>query len=101
MKVATLSQLRLLAPLALALGLNGIVACDDSEPALGDSGFDATVRADLAPPDACSLAPLCVGAAWPAWTLEDFQPKSPRLGQSYGLDAFKGSVTVVALLEAT
>jgi len=37
------------------------------------------------------------GSARPTWQLVDFQPVSPRTGQTYGLEAFDGTVTVVAL----
>src|SRR3970040_2003947 len=37
------------------------------------------------------------GAPAPAWALQDFQPLSERFGQVYGLDAFRGSVVLVAL----
>jgi len=37
--------------------------------------------------------------AAPTWQLEDVQPLSPRMGQTYGLDAFTGRVIVVSLLE--
>ena len=40
----------------------------------------------------------CVGATMPTWQLADFQPKSAGYGKTYGLEAFKGKVTVVALL---
>ena len=35
----------------------------------------------------------------PAWALEDIQPVSPRVGQTYGLDGFTGKIIVVSLLE--
>jgi hypothetical protein len=35
----------------------------------------------------------------PLWMLEDVQPASPRVGQTYGLDAFTGKIIVVSLLE--
>lgn len=40
----------------------------------------------------------CTGASMPTWQLVDVQPKSPGYGKTYGLEAFKGKVTVVALL---
>lgn len=45
-----------------------------------------------------SLPMTCPGAAAPAFALEDFQPKSARFGQSYGLEAFKGKVFILAML---
>jgi hypothetical protein len=40
----------------------------------------------------------CVGASMPSWQLTDYQPESPGFGKTYGLEAFRGKVTVVALL---
>ena len=48
----------------------------------------------------CLDGAACPGSPWPTWELEDFQPNSPRLGETYGLDTFRGEVTVVALLAA-
>jgi hypothetical protein len=45
--------------------------------------------------------PNCVGAQWPEYILEDFQPASARLGESYGRDGFEGHVTFLSLLSAT
>jgi hypothetical protein len=44
------------------------------------------------------LSPKQSGAPWPDWELADFQPKSPRYQQTYGLKHFHGQVTLVALL---
>lgn len=38
-------------------------------------------------------------AALPTWKLEDIQPESPQVGQTYGLDTFSGKVVVVTLVE--
>jgi thiol-disulfide isomerase/thioredoxin len=40
----------------------------------------------------------CPGNASPAWVLEDKLPTSTRVGQSYGPEAFRGQVLVVALV---
>ncbi len=40
--------------------------------------------------------PYC--SSWPTWELLDFQPKSPKHNQTYGLEQFRGRVTLVALL---
>jgi hypothetical protein len=37
--------------------------------------------------------------AYPAWEREDIQPQSPRQGETYGLEAFRGRTLVVVLLE--
>lgn len=35
----------------------------------------------------------------PNWMLEDVQPESPRVGQTYGLQTFADKIVVVTLLE--
>jgi hypothetical protein len=70
-----------------------------------DSGSlaDTTLLADASDvmmgeaPD-CVTGKTCVGSEMPTWKLEDFQPKSSGFKKTYGLEAFKGKVTVVALL---
>ena len=50
--------------------------------------------------DACDTNPssrTCPGTEAPLWSLEDFHPASPRFGESYGLEVFEGSVTLVSL----
>jgi thiol-disulfide isomerase/thioredoxin len=42
-------------------------------------------------------APNEPGAQAPAFQLEDFQPASPRFGETYGLDEFRGSVLFLPL----
>lgn len=44
------------------------------------------------------LSPRDPGAPWPSWELVDFQPKSTKHNQTYGLNEFRGRVTMVALL---
>ena len=45
-----------------------------------------------------TASPRKIGSPWPEWKLLDFQPKSPKHNQTYGLDQFRGRVTMVALL---
>jgi hypothetical protein len=45
-----------------------------------------------------ALSPKQSGSPWPDWELTDFQPKSPKHQQTYGLEYFQGHVTLVALL---
>jgi hypothetical protein len=59
------------------------------------AGCTANERVEL--PE-CSSAPSDP-AARPTWKLEDIQPESPRVGQTYGLDTFSGKVVVVTLVE--
>jgi|GEM_PF-4397595 hypothetical protein len=62
-------------------------ACSDSTPS--PSG------ADGGGPATCTT---CAGANAPTWALEDFQPKSDKFETTYGLEAYRGKVLVVALL---
>lgn len=43
------------------------------------------------------LQPVEPGAPAPGFKLQDFQPESPRFGETYGLDEFRGSVLVLPL----
>jgi len=56
---------------------------------------------DRSPPDAPTVAvdagPNAIRL--PRWALEDVQPASPRVGQTYSLDAFTQKIIVVSLLE--
>ena len=45
-----------------------------------------------------TISPRKIGSQWPSWELIDFQPKSLKHNQTYGLDQFRGRVTLVALL---
>lgn len=45
-----------------------------------------------------TISPRKIGSPWPSWELLDFQPKSLKHNQIYGLDQFRGRVTLVALL---
>ncbi|TNE48563.1 MAG: redoxin domain-containing protein [Deltaproteobacteria bacterium] len=52
-------------------------------------------------PKECEGKPnTCIGAPMPDWKLKDFQPQSCGFGQTYGLRAFRGKVTVLVLLAA-
>jgi len=66
----------------------------------GDAAVDVGKSSDAARDGLLADAgcTTCVGASMPTWQLADFQPKSAGYGKTYGLEAFKGKVTVVALL---
>lgn len=51
------------------------------------------------PPDGPGTDAPSNPATLPTWQLEDVQPQSPRVGQTYGLDTFSGKIVVVTLLE--
>ena len=54
--------------------------------------------------DVCTQTPSCVlcpGTAAPTRGFYDFQPQSCGYGEIYGLDRFRGTVTVVVLWSAT
>ncbi|MBP8806246.1 MAG: hypothetical protein KBG48_11160 [Kofleriaceae bacterium] len=80
-------------PLALALSLALVACAGDTGPgnATVDSavGNDATLGGDAS--DGVRRLPT--------WRLEDVQPASPRVGQTYGVDTFTNRVIVVSLLE--
>ena len=76
------------------------------EPAawLAEPGPQRDPQPDAGPGDADAgagcLPATCQGADEPVWALRDFQPQSCGDGATYGLDVFRGKVTVVALLAA-
>lgn len=65
-----------------------LVGC--AEPTPSKSSPDAPIGTVDAPIGASML---------PRWSLEDVQPASARVGQTYGLDTFTGKIIVVSLLE--
>lgn len=67
--------------IVLAAAALALAACGGGEPA-------ATT------PDSSGAA-----VTLPTWQLEDVQPASPRVGQTYGLDTFSGKIVVVTLVE--
>jgi hypothetical protein len=79
----SMSKLLLTAVLTLA-------ACDNGSP--GSGSADAPMQPGVD-------APVGSGARLPTWMLEDVQPLSPRVGQTYGLDGFGNKVVVAVLLE--
>lgn len=74
----------------------------DSGSTPTDALADTTLLADasdvMAETPDCITGKTCVGSEMPTWKLEDFQPKSSGYRTTYGLEAFRGKVTVVALL---
>ncbi len=68
----------------------------------GDPAPDASRESAGASEEAsgpCTASPgTCIGAPAPEFGLTDFQPQSCGLGATYGMRAFAGYVTVVALL---
>ena len=68
--------------------------CADPEPS-----YDPINGQALMDGAACSDHPsTCPGAEAPEFSLEDVQPQSIDFGKSYGLEAFRGKPTLVALL---
>ena len=70
-----------------ALSALGLTACGGREPPGGGA------------PDAQDMPDGAPAVTLPLWKLEDIQPQSPRVGQTYGLDTFTGKTVVVSLLE--
>ena len=78
----------------LVTALLGATACSsdsDVDPPDGagttDGGCDVSV-------------PTCPGAVALDWSATDFQPKSARFNQAYGLEAFRGKTVLVGYLSA-
>ncbi|NVB42299.1 redoxin domain-containing protein [Pseudenhygromyxa sp. WMMC2535] len=79
----------------------------------GESGdTDGSESGELECPGPYEIAPTPVdanqpatptqpGSTWAYFELEDFQPQSCNFGEVYGLETFKGQVTVVVLVRAT
>ncbi len=70
-------------------------SCSDSEPPDtndADSGSSSSSGG--------RSGPTAPGAESPSWSAVDFQPKSAKTGQSYGLEEFRGKVVLVAFLSA-
>lgn len=70
----------------------------DTGVATPDAVAGADVVADAA--DATTVCPTCLGADYPGYQTEDVNTKSAKYKQTYGLAAFKGKATLVALLSA-
>jgi hypothetical protein len=81
-----------------------LAAACGSDPDSGnlapDSAAGQGLDATRGGADALAIADAADGVVTiPTWMLEDVQPASPRLGQTYGVDSFGGRVVVVTLLE--
>ncbi len=74
---------------ALVLSATAAFACGGSSQDDSDAKPDGPV----------SMLDAGTGAGRPSWMLEDIQPASPRIGQTYGLDTFGNKTVVVVLLE--
>lgn len=78
---------------ALALGCGTEQDGGDPPPPADAAGNQATDGANNPAPDAQENVRI------PTWALEDIQPESPMFGQTYGLEAFSGSIVVMVLVE--
>ncbi len=78
--------------------------CVGATPAEGartaSSGPIRELDEEGAPVEPTRDTPVEVGEETPPWTLADFQPQSCGYESTYGMEAYKGRVTVVALLAA-
>ncbi|MBA3463814.1 MAG: hypothetical protein H0T46_27910 [Deltaproteobacteria bacterium] len=74
----------------LMCSLAAVVLAGCAEPTTSAPSPDAPLATADAPTGTSNL---------PSWSLEDVQPTSPRVGQTYGLDTFTGKIIVVSLLE--
>ena len=81
--------------------LDALPPADEVSSADGDTSFmpdSMDVTEEISEADASGDCPTCEGSPFPSWSLLDFQPASEKFGESYGLEAFKGRVIVLALL---
>ena len=69
-----------------------------ADAGVADMGVTDVAAMDGAPMDGAAFCVNCPGTKAPTWELQDFQPASPMFGQSYGLEAFEGKVTLMVLL---
>lgn len=83
-------------PTDVVAAVDGSVAPTDVVAPTDGSAAPDTVAQDGSSEPALHPAQV-PGSARPTWQLLDFQPVSTRTGQTYGLEAFDGTVTVVAL----
>ncbi|MBT4520229.1 MAG: redoxin domain-containing protein [Halieaceae bacterium] len=88
------SLLSLTLALLLAAGCEGDVT-GASSPSIATSNTAQTIRPDTSPSE--SKGKPEAGDVLPIWSLQNYQPNSPRFEQTYGLEAYKGTVTLVAL----
>ena len=88
-------------------------AATESDPSDASESDDLSDSSDSSGPDIGGTPPIaepvepcqdpedleasCEGAEQPVWSLEDFHPLSQRFGESYGLEVFEGTVTLVSL----
>lgn len=78
----------------LVTTLLGAAACSsDSDVDVPDAANTADGGCDVA-------VPTCPGAAALDWAATDFQPKSARFNQAYGLESLRGKIVFVAYLSA-
>ncbi len=65
----------------------------------GDPGSDPDSIGTGEPDAPIAMMDTNMTSTRPTWMLEDVQPESPRVGQTYGLDTFGNKTVVVVLLE--
>lgn len=71
-----------------------------SQVCIGHTPQAPSTETPTTPPDCGRAAATCPGASMPTWQLKDFQPQSCGYNKTYGLNTFKGKVTLVVLLSA-
>jgi len=70
--------------------------CVGIKPPLSAWSADPSGGGGAGPADQDAGPPL--GEAPPKWALRDFQPQSCGSGATYGLEVFRGEVTLLAIL---
>ena len=81
-------------------GVGGMLASGGAGGVMTSGGSGGVAMTGTGTGGGAALGPSEIGSARPIYQLEDFQPLSCGYGATYGLDNFKGKVTVAVLLAA-
>jgi hypothetical protein len=76
----------------VCVGVKPPASAWSAEPSGSDGGGLDAGELDAGPP---------LGEPPPKWALRDFQPQSCGFQASYGLDVFRGEVTLLAVMESS
>jgi hypothetical protein len=79
-------------------GAGGMLASGGAGGVMNSGGSGGAAMTGAGTGGGSTLGPSEIGSARPIYQLKDFQPLSCGYGATYGLDTFKGKVTVAVLL---
>jgi thiol-disulfide isomerase/thioredoxin len=80
-----------------------LLACSQTSQSVDAStciGVKPASSSALSQKVTCEHAKSCLGKLSPSWKQQDFQPQSCGYRKDYGIDSFRGHVTLVVLLSA-